>query len=168
MPQVIVKRSELPPVSKNGTYTVRVRVISEDRNSSSYWTPVYTLLLPVGPDGVVATARQATVYHDPIGQSLPQNYNIYVSWADPDSLGAYDIYTKWHNSFGWSEWIYLDTVFTKNFAFNPPLHLTTPGDPSSYFDKYGVAVTRPNYQKEYVSDLALFSTDTMATGGIDL
>lgn len=165
MPKVIVKKSDLPPVGKDGTYVIRCRIISDDKNSASYWTPIYRVMIPSEGSKLVKDAVMANVYHDPIGQSVPQNYNIYVSWHDPNDLGFYDIYTRWHTTAGWTDWAYQSTQVTRNFAFNPPLYLLGPGQT---FDRYSVAVTRTNYQHQYSPELALFSTESMPDGGIPL
>ena len=169
MPQIVIKKSDLPAVGKNGTYTIRARIVSDDRNNVSYWTPIYNLILPPEGSKFVKDAVMANVYHNPIGQSLPQNYNIYVSWHDPNQLGFYDVYTQWRHADGtWTPWMHFTTLATRNFAFNPPLYLTQFDDPTTFFDMYKVSVTRANFHKEYNPDLALFSTASMPLGGISL
>lgn len=166
MPKVVIRKADLPAVSKDGVYTVRFRIVSDDQNSTSYWTPIYNLMIPAEGSKLVKDAVMANVYHDPIGQSTPQNYNIYVSWHDPNNLGFYDIYTQWKFNDSWSEWIHLDTLATRNFSFNPPMHLVMGTGHS--FTAYNVAVTRANFNKEYSPSLALFSTESMPGGGISL
>ena len=47
MPKIIIKKEELPPISTDDTgYNVRVRLISQDRNRSSFWTPLVTIVSP--------------------------------------------------------------------------------------------------------------------------
>lgn len=169
MKQVVVKKSDLPSISKDGTYIIRVRIITDDKNSSSYWTPIYTVSTPKFGDKFVKNALQASVYHNKIGQSTPANYNIYLSWHDPNSLGVYDVYTKWHSQKnGWTEWMLQTTTTDTNIAFNPPLFLVDSNDNTTYFDMYNVAVTRSNFHREYSPYLALFTTETAAGGGIPM
>lgn len=168
MRRVVIKKTDLPPVGKNGVYTLRLRLVSDDRNTTSAWTPIHNLVLANEGSKFVKDAVMANVYHQRIGQSEPKNYNIYLSWHDPNNLGFYDIYTKWHSQNGWTDWIKLTTVSGRNFAFNPPMYLVDPADPATHFDAYGVSVTRPNYHNEYVPELALFSTDNMPSGGVSL
>lgn len=41
--KVTVEKKDLPPLSPNGEYLIRYRVISEDKNRTSHWSPIYTL-----------------------------------------------------------------------------------------------------------------------------
>lgn len=174
MSKVIIKKNELPPASQAGVYTFRVRMVSDDKNTSSHWTPIYNLLIPLNdqdPTKRVQPATMANIYHIKIGippAGYPDNYNIYVSWYDPNNLGSYDVYAKWKSGDNWTAWMHMATTSAKNFMLNTPLHLTTVGAPSTYFNMYGIAVTRSNFHKQYNSELALFSTDTMVNGGISL
>lgn len=164
MSKLIIPRSELPAVGKNGVYTMRFRIVSDDRNTFSAWTPIFNVVINSDGNKFVKDAVMANVYHQRIGSSEPKNYNIYLSWHDPDDLGFYDIYTKWHSANGWTDWIKLTTTSSRNFSFNPPMYLVDPSDPETHFDAYGVSVTRPNYHGEYVPELALFSTENMPNG----
>lgn len=155
MPKVIIKKADLPPVSSSGAYVIRTRIVSDDKNTSSYWTPIYYLIIPVENGKFVKNAVMANIYHTPIGQSTPQNYSIHVSWHDPNDLGFYDIYTRWYiDGSGWTDWMHMETLSSRNFSFNPPLFL----NPVGGFTKYAVSVTRANFNKEYNPLLALFST----------
>lgn len=166
MVKAIIHKADLPGVSKDGYYTMRFRIVSDDKNSVSYWTPIYNVFVPDENGKYVKDALTVNVYHSHIGQSVPQNYNIYVSWHDPNNLGFYDIYTRWHSSHGWSDWMYHTTTASKNYVFNPPMYLVS--TPDTYFDRYTVAVTRANYNREYAPSLALFSMESMPGGGISL
>jgi hypothetical protein len=51
--KVTVTKKELPPLTPNGEYLLRYRIISEDKNRTSHWSPIYTLDLRrviKGPD----------------------------------------------------------------------------------------------------------------------
>ena len=167
MPKVIINKPDLPGVSKDGFYTMRFRIVSDDKNNVSYWTPIYNVFVPDENGKYVKDALTVNVYHDPIGQAVPQNYNVYVSWHDPNNLGFYDIYTKWHSNNGWTDWIYHTTTASRNYVFNPPMYLVT-NDPDTYFDRYSVSVTRSTFEKVYSDRMALFSTSSMPGGGISL
>jgi hypothetical protein len=41
--KVTVEKKDLPPLSPNGEYLIRYRIISEDKNRTSHWSPIYTL-----------------------------------------------------------------------------------------------------------------------------
>lgn len=43
--KAIIKKKDLPPISANDVgYNLRFRLISQDRNRSSFWTPLYTIV----------------------------------------------------------------------------------------------------------------------------
>jgi hypothetical protein len=51
--KVTITKKELPPLTPNGEYLLRYRIISEDKNRTSHWSPIYTLDLRrviKGPD----------------------------------------------------------------------------------------------------------------------
>jgi hypothetical protein len=41
--KVTITKKELPPLTPNGEYLLRYRIISEDKNRTSHWSPIYTL-----------------------------------------------------------------------------------------------------------------------------
>jgi hypothetical protein len=41
--KVIIEKGDLPPLSPNGEYLIRYRIISEDKNRTSHWSPIHTL-----------------------------------------------------------------------------------------------------------------------------
>jgi hypothetical protein len=67
--KVTVEKKDLPPLSSNGEYLIRYRIISEDKNRTSHWSPIYTLdsrkvlkgINDTGPDLVFAAANISTV-----------------------------------------------------------------------------------------------------------
>jgi hypothetical protein len=41
--KVTIAKKDLPPLTPNGEYLIRYRIISEDKNRTSHWSPIYTL-----------------------------------------------------------------------------------------------------------------------------
>lgn len=80
--RVIVPKSSLPAINANTEqYVVRFRVVSEDRNRSSHWSPQYRLdLEPVQ----IVESNMVTV-----GTGF-----ITVNWPSDDA-SLYDIYVAW-------------------------------------------------------------------------
>jgi hypothetical protein len=81
-------------VSKNnGLYVVRYRIISEDRNRTSHWSPQYTL----SPAQVVANPGE-NIIENRVSDNL-----IFVSWKLPkdyrdkekSEIGSFDVYVAW-------------------------------------------------------------------------
>jgi hypothetical protein len=58
--KVIIEKNDLSPLSPNGEYLLRYRIISEDKNRTSHWSPIYTLDLKKVQKGVGDTAPDLT------------------------------------------------------------------------------------------------------------
>jgi hypothetical protein len=41
--KVTIEKRDLPPMSPDGKFLLRYRIISEDKNRNSHWSPIYTL-----------------------------------------------------------------------------------------------------------------------------
>jgi hypothetical protein len=82
--KVRLSRSDLPEVSKlsNGEYgyVVRYRIISEDQNRFSHWSPIRELVMPpvVPVDGDVVVSGSI----------------IQVVWGDEEDRPSYDVFVK--------------------------------------------------------------------------
>lgn len=86
----------LPPVnSDTGGYFVRFRVVSQDKNRKSAWSPVYSVVpdytLVPGEIGHFASGNILSLSWDPaqlsIGESLIRNINGYDIWVNWNNLG---------------------------------------------------------------------------------
>jgi hypothetical protein len=83
--KITVKRSSLPPVDYDSQkYNIRYRVISEDKNRSSHWSPIYN---SIGSDinvtsGAVSKTEQI----------------ITAVWEDQNSSSAYDVFVKFDSN----------------------------------------------------------------------
>jgi uncharacterized protein YbdZ (MbtH family) len=79
--KVVVSPSELPPISSEGDYLLRYRIVSEDKNRFSYWSPIYNV--PLGN-----RITQVSSFID-----VSQN-NITVTWDDGNDRPGYDIFIR--------------------------------------------------------------------------
>jgi hypothetical protein len=83
--KVTVKRSSLPPVDyESQKYNIRYRIISEDKNRSSHWSPIYN---SIGSDinvtsGAVSKTEQI----------------ITAAWEDQNSSSTYDVFVKFDSN----------------------------------------------------------------------
>jgi hypothetical protein len=83
--KVTVKRSSLPPVDyESQKYNIRYRIISEDKNRSSHWSPIYN---SIGSDinvtsGAVSKTEQI----------------ITAVWEDQNSSSTYDVFVKFDSN----------------------------------------------------------------------
>ena len=101
--KVILPKDDLPPVSKlsDGTYgyIVRYRIISEDQNRYSHWSPIRELAMP-----------------DPIpvaGDLIVNGGLVQAVWGDEEDRPNYDVFVKWDEA----DYIYHGTTPTHTYSF---------------------------------------------------
>lgn len=100
--KVIIPKNQLP--AYNGvdqTYTVRYRIVSEDRNRTSHWSPQYKL---------AATAPEQVDYSLSIDGA---GKVVNLVWEQPNNTNSlFDIYVKWDNQ----SWKYIGQETTTRFT----------------------------------------------------
>lgn len=96
--KVVIKNSQLPAInSDTDKYIVRYRIVSEDRNRFSHWSPQYLIdPLPIQIDedagiNVVQTGTFLTVTWD---ENTYDRYDVFVSWgSEAGSVGLPEYFT---------------------------------------------------------------------------
>jgi hypothetical protein len=96
--KAIVAKNDLPPVTSNNSYRVRFRIISEDRNRTSHWSPIteVSAKTPASVDGRV-------VYSNEI---------VTVVWGDEENFPSYDVFV----SFDEGDYSYHGTTSVHNYS----------------------------------------------------
>lgn len=112
-----ISKDNLPTInSVTGTYSVRYRIISEDKNRTSAWSSVYS----VDPN--------YTYFPGKINISSSSG-SVRVAWDSVTvKIGAntirqakdYDIFVKWSKADGLGDWQYVDRVATNTATFVVP------------------------------------------------
>lgn len=149
MPRVTINKDDLPPISTNDQgYNVRIRLISQDRNRVSFWTPIHQVYVDAVtkiPYGL--NISNTTVYVD--GSSSNKKIADFF-WRDPENNREYDIYAKWYETSGDPNavWEYEGTTLSSNFSLI---------DYASHHS-IQIAVQRPTYPKVYEQNYALFTS----------
>lgn len=94
MSTVTIKRSELPPInSETESYLIRYRIISNDKNRASYWSPIFEISST--PDFTIQTPTVKSQF-DLITIAWPRfeppmdpgkfytavmpNYDVWIAW----------------------------------------------------------------------------------------
>jgi hypothetical protein len=136
--KVTILKSDLPAFNSiYGDYVVRYRIVSEDKNRTSHWSPQYKLEAPA-VDTIEYSYAKDTV-----------NKMITFVWTPEDSsLGKFDVFVKW----GTGSWSYVSTVSTTTFATVIP-------DGSTAIQ---VAVQVPTFPKARVSSATLFESSQIS------
>ena len=94
-----IPRNQLPPVESSNVYSVRFRVISEDKNRVSHWSPIFVV------DSVDVT---------PVSGALSVTATIITAvWGDEEGRPSYDVFVNF-DSAGYE---YHGTTTTHQYAF---------------------------------------------------
>lgn len=135
--KAVVLKSSLPALSGIGQeYVVRYRIVSEDKNRFSHWSPQYKLGLP---------------NLEPIDYSVAVQsaFNtVTLVWDSVDDIKEYDVYIKW----GAAEWKYATTIATTTYST-----LIKSGETT-----VKLAVQKPTFPKNRFSGSTLFETPAQA------
>ena len=128
--KIIIKKSDLPPVGPNNNFMVRYRVISEDKNRMSHWSPRYNLIseLPTQVNGGIDVTSKT----------------INIVWTDisnSKNKPAYDIFAR----IDIGPFVYYGTTYNNSFSF------LNPGGTS-----LTVAVQIEGYKKERNNNLTIY------------
>lgn len=102
----IIKNSDLPPRGERNNIVVRYRVISEDKNRTSSWSPQYDLIAitPATVQGTIDVTSKV----------------VNLVWTDSETMGdkeAYDVFIKIDNG----AWRYAGTSYIHGFSMVKPI-----------------------------------------------
>ena len=130
--KVIIKKADLPAFSGElQSYLVRYRIVSEDRNRTSHWSPYYSVVKEA-PEQVACSV-----------QVIENSVNMV--WKQPTSVvNQYDIYFKLDEG----SWTYIASSTSTQFStlideFNTTIQ---------------VAIQLPTYPREYFPQAAIFTS----------
>lgn len=75
-----IPKNQLPPVESDNVYSARFRIVSEDKNRVSHWSPIFIIdsVTPVAVSGTVVVNGSA----------------ITAIWGDEEGRPSYDVFTK--------------------------------------------------------------------------
>lgn len=167
--KVAIKNKNLPYVSFDDTmlyYPVRYRIVTEDKNRVSQWSPTYKLEVPptsaagLPYDGAASSSR----FHINTVGSNPTTINAVWSFKtaaeNPSNLekvfsdvSIFDVWVRWNpvnapTDTGWTDWEYKATVSTTSFS---TIKIAT-GDPK----QVQIAIQIPTNKKVRDDRLTLF------------
>jgi hypothetical protein len=141
--RVIIPKSKLPAYSQNdSSYIVRYRVVSEDRNRTSHWSPQYKL--PVLPyiDNDTPPVNFA------IGLD-PTKKIISIAWTPtPDINNEFDVYLKW----GSADWVFEKRVLSPSYTVLAKAGATS----------VAVCVQIPTFPNKKFNDAKIFESNSIS------
>jgi hypothetical protein len=117
--KVTITKEDLPPLTPNGEYLIRYRIISEDKNRTSHWSPIYTLdaksfIEEVSGDLQISNSSLAinTVWE---AADISSSYDIFVSF------GIYDVGSA---TIAWDSYVYHGSSTSTSYSFLRPTAVT--------------------------------------------
>jgi hypothetical protein len=130
--KVIIKKEDLPAFDgTNQAYTVRYRIVSEDKNRSSHWSPYYSVAKDA-PEQVTCSVQ------------VVEN-SVTMVWKQPNSIvRQYDIYFKLNNE----SWNYIASSTSTQFSTLIDEGATT----------IQVAIQLPTYPRQYFPLASIFTS----------
>jgi hypothetical protein len=145
--KVIIKKQDLPALNgASQNYLVRYRIVSEDRNRASHWSPRYKVNVEPEID------RELDPPEDWIPHSVVASENkqiINIVWTPPANLKSdFDLYVKW----GTDDFKYVESMQTSSYTILVPLGYT-----AAEF-----AVQVPTFPKERFLKATLFESDPVS------
>ena len=115
--KAVVLEKNLPPLNtQTEGYSVRYRIVSEDRNRSSQWSPIYNLkpeytLETPGFLAVEKNASHVLLIWNPVaikkGQALVKKAT------------SYDVWLRWHKDDA-GDWVFSERVSNTSLTILPP------------------------------------------------
>lgn len=147
--RVVIKKNDLPvPIGDNTTldYSVRYRIISEDQNRFSHWSPISSLTVNNTGDETGFSANNI------VGTSIPHSVSIdnqahlaSISWTMPSLLitnpteeqqvlqsqqagiSEFDVYVQWQTSGVLGNWIWVGKSTGSSYSISYPYGTGAPG-----------------------------------------
>ena len=116
--KVTITKKELPPLTPNGEYLIRYRIISEDKNRTSHWSPIYTL------DATRVwneeTEEFESLIRDVTSSVTVTPTTIIIDWGTINNASSYDIFVSLKTSETWGSYVYHGSSSTHSYSFLKP------------------------------------------------
>lgn len=100
-------------MSSNGEYVLRYRIISEDKNRTSHWSPIYYI------DAKPFIQVDSNIEVTPAG--------ILITWGDRNKAPLYDIFVSFKINGAWSPYTYHGSSALHLYSFERPVQSTAFG-----------------------------------------
>jgi hypothetical protein len=108
MPKAIITPQNLPaPNGYTESYSVRFRIISDNQNNFSYWSPIFEI-----PLNISYTPSAAGVRHS--------GGIVTAAWLPVENIYRYDIWITWDNGANPATWVYYERTSTTSLNLAVP------------------------------------------------
>jgi hypothetical protein len=134
--KVVLKKESLPPIGPDNEYQIRYRIISEDRNRASFWSPIFRLQ---GED-VVESVGSVSVSGD----------ITFAVWNDEQENPGYDVFVVPVNEADEEQApVYIASPTTKNFLFW-----------NNAYSKFKLEIQKASRRRRWDPRFRIFKSDT--------
>lgn len=121
--KIIIPRESLPaPDTTTGYYQIRYRVVSDDKNRISAWSPIFTI-----DSGLIYTATGSLSLSKATGTVSAAWPAVTVkksATGAEENIEGYDVWIRWHTTtYGAVDsgtWIYFGKVYNTSFTVSVP------------------------------------------------
>jgi hypothetical protein len=112
-----ITQDSLPTINSiTGKYDVRYRIVSEDKNRTSHWSPIINIdpqYIYVSGNISIASSNITTVAWDAV--------TIKIGDQVIRQAKDYDVWVKWSKAAGNGDWIYIERVSSNSITLVHPL-----------------------------------------------
>lgn len=125
--KVKIFKKDLPAVNSNNQYYVRYRIISEDKNKISHWSPIFKVpaLAVQAVTGSVALNRKVDTWGDLASSTSSISSPILIaSWGAEEGRAKYDVFAQYSTATT-SYVSFLGTTTETNYSFKVDTSATT-------------------------------------------
>ena len=149
--KIVVSAADLPGFGAiDGGYTIRYRIVTEDKNQFSEWSPLY--FLPIENESLNSGENASLFINDPdYVEVFGTNKVLNIFWNDLSSFGIrqYDIFVKFNSD----DWKHRTTTGNNNANIGI----------GTFSGTVDIKVLVQTPQKIYQEDLVLFKTGVPIT-----
>ena len=118
-----IKREDLPAINTDAEgYILRYRILSEDKNRTSHWSPLETLLPGY-------TFISGSIHHSKAGEINTVAWNAVIVNKDSTYITTaeeYDVWVRWDSNDG-GDWEYRSRVASSSISLLTPTSYTING-----------------------------------------
>jgi hypothetical protein len=117
--KIVISRDSLPDINSiTGSYYVRFRIVSEDRNNISYWSPIFSTvpdLIYEWDEDNISISKSANHYNVLWEPVVIKKNDVLLG-----SVKEYDVWVQWSKGEENAEWIYKERIEGNSTTFFIP------------------------------------------------
>ena len=140
--KIIIKKKDLPNFIGNNNelaYSVKYRIVSDDKNKVSAWSPIYKLFGNTTADETGYDPLNSSTTGIPYAITVdPEKTTVEIKWTMPSllilnpteqektlqslqsSIKDFDVYTQWQSLSVWTDWNWAGTSNGTQFSMTYP------------------------------------------------